>query len=83
MDHTYPTPRDLGIAIPPNVREDRFNTGFEHALRGGRLASDEHFRLSFRIGFRTAKLYLRELRKSLGIIEFPMRAKVRSTAVWR
>jgi hypothetical protein len=34
-------------------------------------------RLSFREGYRAAKLYLRALRRSRGILEFPARWRVR------
>ena len=74
MLHTYPTPRDIGLRIPPSLRETRFNAGFEHALKGGQLTKVEYFRRSFRLGFRVAKLYLREVRRHRGILDFPMRA---------
>lgn len=69
----YPTPRQIGITIPPDLRTDRFSAGFEHGLRGGQLDHVEYFRRSFRLGFRTAKLYLRELRRRRGVIELPRR----------
>lgn len=62
MPPVYPTPRDIGLKIPPSLRETRFNAGFEHALKGGHLTQVEYFRRSFRLGFRAAKLYLREVR---------------------
>lgn len=77
MSYSYPTPWELGIKIPPHLREDCFNLGFEHALKGGQLTEVKHLRLSFRMGFRAAKLYLRQVRRERGIIDFPMRAKVR------
>lgn len=78
----YPSPDDVGIRIPATLRADRFCAGFEHALRGGKLERIEYFRLSFRMGFRSAKLYLRHERRRRGIIDFPMRARVRMRAVW-
>jgi hypothetical protein len=83
MPTVYPTPHDLGLKIPPHLREARFNAGFEHALKGGQLTEVEYFRRSFRLGFRAAKLYLREVRRSRGILDFPMRARFRLRALWR
>ncbi|MBI5782377.1 MAG: hypothetical protein HZA69_01390 [Gammaproteobacteria bacterium] len=83
MPHIYPTPRDVGLRIPPYLRETRFNAGFEHALKGGHLTEVEYFRRSFRLGFRAAKLYLREVRRHRGILDFPMRARFRLRALWR
>ncbi len=80
--HTYPTPRDIGLKVPPDIRENRFNAGFEHALKGGQLTEVEYFRRSFRLGFRAAKLYLRQVRRQRGILDFPMRARFRLRAVW-
>ena len=75
MNYQYPTPRDLGLKIPPSLYEDRFNCGFLHALKGGQLDEVEYFRLSFRMGYRAAKLYLRDMRRERGIIDFPLRVK--------
>lgn len=77
MQAVYPTPRQLGIMIPRHLREERFCSGFEHALKGGQLNRVEYFRLSFREGYRIGKLYLRARRKQLGILEFPMKAHVK------
>jgi hypothetical protein len=82
MPISYPNPQDLGLKIPSTLRADRFSRGFEHALRGGHLDNAEYFRLSFRMGFRTAKLYLRELRRGRGILDFPMRARFRQKTLW-
>ena len=72
----YPTPYELGIRIPTHLRQDRFSQGFEHALKGGQLNRVEYLKLSFREGFRVAKLYLREVRRHQGVIEFPFKAHV-------
>jgi hypothetical protein len=80
MSYSYPTPCELGMKIPPHLRENCFNSGFEHALRGGQLTEVKHLRLSFRMGFRAAKLYLWHVRREHGIIDFPLRAKVRIRA---
>jgi hypothetical protein len=50
--------------------------GFEHALKGGHLNRVEYLKLSFREGYRIGKLYLREVRRSRGILQFPMKAHV-------
>ena len=82
MRYVYPTPRGIGLKIPPDIRENRFNAGFEHALKGGHLTEVEYFRRSFRLGFRAAKLYLREVRRQRRILDFPLRARGRMHAVW-
>lgn len=69
----YPTPGEIGVTIPPHLLPERFRAGFEHGLRGGQLDQTEYFRRSFRLGFRAAKLYLRELRRRRGVIEHPRR----------
>jgi len=79
---SYPTPRQIGLTIPVDFIERRFNAGFAHALKGGHLTEVEYFRRSFRLGFRAAKLYLREVRRGQGILEFPFRARVRLRTVW-
>jgi hypothetical protein len=82
MNAVFPTPQDIGIRIPPDFVESRFNAGFKHALTGGHLTQPEYFRRSFRLGFRAAKLYLREVRRRRGILEFPLRARIRLRALW-
>ncbi len=78
MGTHYPEPQAVGIRIPPHVKQDRFCAGFRHGLKGGQLDKVEYMRLSFREGYRVAKLYLRELRRSRGILEFPARWRVRT-----
>lgn len=82
MTPGYPQPQDVGIEIPRTLRRDRFCRGFEHGLRGGQLDRVEYFRLSFRLGFRAAKLYLREVRRQRGILQFPTRQRVRLKSRW-
>jgi len=82
MNVHYPTPEEIGLRIPHTLRRDRFNRGFDHALRGGHLDKLEFFRLSFRMGYRAAKLFLRDERRRRGILQFPMRARFRLRAVW-
>lgn len=77
MENTYPTPQEAGIRIPRHLMKDRFCAGFYHGLKGGHLDEVEYMRLSFREGFRAAKLYLREVRRSRGILEFPVRWRLR------
>ena len=81
MTPHYPTPQELGICIPGHLRQDRFNRGFHHALKGGQLNRVEYLRLSFREGYRAAKLYLRDVRRQQGILTFPMKAHVHMRAV--
>lgn len=81
MHALYPGPHDVGIRIPSHLREDRFCRGFHHALQGGQITRVEQLKLSFREGYRCGKLYLRDLRRHQGIIQFPMRVRVRMTAV--
>ena len=78
----YPEPQDIGIPIPRTLIKDRFRSGFRHALKGGQLNRVEYFRLSFREGFRAGKLYLRELRRSQGIVNFPLQGKMRFRATF-
>ena len=82
MAYTYPNPKELGFKIPPTLRTERFVRGFDHALRGGHLDNADYFRLSFRLGYRSAKLYLREVHRRRGILDFPMRARFRQKAIW-
>jgi len=77
MPYAYPKPKQVGLKIPPDLREDRFNAGFLHGLQGGQLNKVEYFRRSFRLGFRASKLYARHLRRHRGILDFPMRCKMR------
>lgn len=78
----YPTPAETGIRIPPHLMADRFSAGFEHALKGGQLNQVGYFRRSFRLGYRAAKLYVREVRRSRGIRELPVRLRVRLRSYW-
>jgi hypothetical protein len=80
MENCYPSPQEAGIRIPCHVKKDRFCAGFRHGLDGGQLDRVEYMKLSFREGFRASKLYLRVLRRSQGILEFPARWKVRMRA---
>ena len=77
MHYTYPTLNDVGIDVPSRLIVDRFNSGFLHALKGGQIRKREQLRLSFREGYRAGKLYLRELRRARGILNFPLQGRVR------
>lgn len=77
MDQVYPNPQDVGIRIPPNLQQERYCAGFRHGLQGGQLNRVEFMKQSFRQGFRASKLYLRELRRSRGILDFPARWRLR------
>ena len=82
MPYHYPTPDDAGIKIPPCLMAERFAAGFDHGLKGGQLDHVEYFRRSFRLGFRAAKLYLREVRRRRGVLQFPARYRVRLSTYW-
>lgn len=73
----YPSPQDIGISIPPTLIAERFDRGFAHGVRGGQLDRIDYFRRSFRLGFRAAKLYLRQVRRRCSIVEFPQRFRLR------
>jgi hypothetical protein len=77
MDAGYPEPDEVGIRIPPHLKQKRFRDGFRHALKGGQLDKAIYMRLSFREGYRAAKIYLRQLRRSRGILDFPARWRMR------
>lgn len=77
MQYTYPTPSDVGIQIPSRLIVERFNRGFLHALKGGQITQPKQLRLSFREGYRAGKLYLRELRRARGILNFPLQGRIR------
>lgn len=77
MSNRYPAPQDVGVFVPPYLVEERFRRGFRHALGGGQITEPGQLRLSFRAGFRAGKLYCRELRRASGVIDLPMRARVR------
>ena len=76
---TYPTPQELGIKVPPHIMQSRFDSGFAHALKGGRITEVKQLRLSFREGFRAGQMYLKLLRKQMGIHTFPLQGKLRFT----
>ncbi len=77
MRYTYPTPQDVGIGIPVHLIAERFRSGFLHALKGGQIRKTEHLKLSFREGYRAGKLYLRELRRSNGVLTFPVQGRMK------
>jgi hypothetical protein len=81
MRKTPLVPKEMGINGGHRFRPDRYQAGFEHALRGGQLDHVNYLRLSFRAGFRAAKLYARELRRRHGVLDFPMRSKFKLTVV--
>ncbi len=71
-------PQDFGIEVPKTLIEEDFNAGFEYGMERNILTN---FKLSFRMGFRTAKLVLKEVRRQRGILQFPMKAKFKLTAI--
>lgn len=70
-------PQEVAMSVPAHLMPERYDRGFRHALGGGQLTAVEHLKLSFREGFRAGKLYCRALRRARGIIDFPLRAKIR------
>jgi hypothetical protein len=81
MAYHYPAPHDVGIRIPRNLIGTRYQRGFRHALEGKQLSAAEHFRLSFREGFRAGKCYARDLRRARGVLDFPLKGKIRIVSV--
>lgn len=81
MAHSYPSPEDIGIRIPRNLKRESFCKGFLHALKGGQITESSQLRRSHRYGFRAGKLYLKELRRRQGIINFPAQGKIRTRTI--
>lgn len=69
------------VAVPPSLMKERYQAGFAHGLCGGQLDKIEYFKLSFREGFRAAKLHLRHLRRRQGVIDFPLQGKLKVKAL--
>lgn len=79
MQYHYPTIDEVGIKVPAGLKEDLFRDGWNHSIRGGHLTDIKvHFKKSFRYGFRAARLYLNDVRKSRGIIPFPMKGRMKT-----
>lgn len=77
----YPSPQEVGIRVPPHLKQPDFAAGFDWALRGGQITRIEQLRQSYREGFRAGKLYLNELRRVHKVIPFPLRARVRLSSI--
>lgn len=75
--YKYPTLEEAGIAIPSGCDEQRFRQGFDHSIRGGQLNKIEYLKKSFRYGFRAGRLFLKDVRKANGIVEFPFMGKIK------
>ena len=80
MNYAYPEPQDVGLKIPKYLVAERFRSGFLHALKGGQIRQREQLRLSFREGYRAGKLYLKELRRTQGIVHFPVQGRIKVRA---
>ena len=80
MSQIYPEPQDVGIKIPRHYHKERYCSGFRFALQGGKITVSEQLRMSFREGYRAGKLYLRALRRTQGIENFPLQGKIRFRA---
>ncbi len=76
MDSIYPTPTEVGIYPPKRLIKKLFNECFEHAMQGNHITEIKHLKLSFRQGYRSAKLYLREVRKQRGNHSLPLQGKI-------
>jgi hypothetical protein len=68
---------EMEISVPSTLRNDLYQAGYVHAMRGGRLNKIEYFKLSFREGFRAAKLQMRHERRKEGIIDFPLHGRMK------
>ena len=71
---------ELAVKVPPILIKDHYQAGFAHAMRGGQLDKIEYFKLSFREGFRAAKLQMRDMRRRQGVIDFPLQGKMKVRA---
>ena len=67
-NHNLPSPEEMGISIPVNLNPESYMAGFQHGLTSNTLTAGQ-MKLSFRMGFRAAKLYLREAAKKAGKYE--------------
>jgi len=72
---------ESAIAAHGKLIKELYQAGYAHGLRGGQLDRIEYFKLSFREGFRAAKLYLREQRRRQGVIEFPIQGRLKIKAM--
>ena len=75
------TVAETAITVPPSLWKDRYQAGFAHAMRGGQLDKIEYFKLSFREGFRAARLQMRAMRRKQGVIDFPLQGRMRIKAL--
>jgi len=75
MKKILPRPKIVDVVIPKGVDSEMYQAGFEHSVTGGQITKREHLKASFRLGFRNGRLYLKELRKKKGILEFPIKWK--------
>lgn len=67
-------PETFGIKVPVDLDEQLFRAGFAHGMMSNQLTI---FKKSYCEGFRIAKLLCKELRKEQGIIDFPMKARIK------
>ena len=72
---------EISVLAPITLRQDLYEAGFAHAMTGGKLDRVEYFKLSFREGFRAAKLQMRALRRRHGVIDFPMQGRLKVKAL--
>lgn len=67
-------PEDFGIKIPVDLIEEDFRAGFAHGMESNTL---KIFKKSYSEGFRAAKLLCKEIRKQRGVVDFPMKARMK------
>ena len=72
---------EVSVIAPLALQQDRYKAGFAHAMAGGKLDRIEYFKLSFREGFRAAKLHMRALRRRHGVIDFPVQGRLKVRAL--
>lgn len=74
---TKVTPTEITINRPKKFNPELYKAGYEHGINGRQLCKIEHFKASFRYGFRAAKLELKEIRRQQGILTFPVQGRVK------
>jgi hypothetical protein len=72
---------EVAVPAPAKLRRDLYEAGYAHGLRGGQLDRVAYFKLSFREGFRAAKLALRARRRREGLLEFPLTGRMKMKAL--
>lgn len=79
LKQKLPSAKEVGLTLPKTVNKEMFEEGFQHGLVSNKLLKPEHFKASFREGFRAAKIYLRELYKNKNITTMPLQGRIKFT----